>query len=72
MKEINIGTLVLDINKIGIVVNIYKAGTMDIDLPLIRWRKNYLIYYQDGTQITMGDQTVRRLLEEGKMKVLST
>ena len=71
MEEIKIGSLIIDINKIGIVVNIFKAGTMDIDLPLIRWRKNFVIYYQDGTQITMGDQTIQRLIKEGKLKVLN-
>ncbi len=71
MEEIKIGSLIIDINKIGIVVNIFKAGTMDIDLPLIRWRKNFVIYYQDGTQITMGDQTSQRLIKEGKLKVLN-
>ena len=71
MEQIKIGSLIVDVNKIGIVVNIFKAGTMDIDLPLIRWRKNFVIYYQDGTQITMGDRTIQRLIEEGKLRVLN-
>ena len=71
MERIKIGTLVVDMNKIGIVVNIIKAGTMDIDLPLIKWRKNFVIYYQDGTELTMGDRTVQRLLDEGRMIILN-
>ena len=71
MEHIKIGSLIVDVNKIGIVVNIFKAGTMDIDLPLIRWRKNFVIYYQDGTQITMGDGTIQRLIDEGKLIVLN-
>ena len=71
MEHIKIGTLIIDMNKIGIVVNIFKAGTMDIDLPLIKWRKNFVIYYQDGTELTMGDKTVQRLLDEGKMRILN-
>ena len=47
MDRIKVGTLIRDVNKIGIVVGIYKAGTMDIELPLIKWRKNFVIYYQD-------------------------
>ena len=70
MENIKVGTLVRDMNKIGIVVGIYKAGTMDIELPLIKWRKNFVIYYQDGTQLTMGCSTVERLLESGKMQIL--
>ena len=72
MDNIKIGTLIVDMNKIGIVVNIYKAGTMDIDLPLIRWRKNFVIYYQDGTELTMGSSTVERLMEEGKFRILES
>tara|TARA_B100000123_G_C25353050_1_gene263712 strand:- start:15 stop:233 length:219 start_codon:yes stop_codon:yes gene_type:complete len=71
VEHIRVGTLILDINKIGVVVNVFKAGTMDIELPLIRWRKNYVIYYQDGTQITMGDSTISRLMDEGKLKILN-
>ena len=70
MEQIKIGSLVLDVNKIGIVVQIYKAGTMDIDLPLIKWRENYLIYYSDGTTLTMGSHTIERLMKEGTLKVL--
>ena len=70
MENIRVGTLIIDVNKIGVVVNIYKAGTMDIDLPLIRWRKNFVIYYQDGTQLTMGGNTIERLMEEGKLRIL--
>ena len=70
MEQIKVGTLLVDMNKIGIVVNVYKAGTMDIDLPLIKWRKNFVIYYQDGTELTMGGKTIERLLEEGKMEIL--
>ncbi len=71
MEHIKIGSFIVDVKKIGIVVNIFKAGTMDIDLPLIRWRKNFVIYYQDGTQITMGDRTIQRLIDEGKLRVLN-
>ena len=70
MENIKVGTLIRDMNKIGIVTGIYSAGTLDIDLPLIRWRKNYVIYYQDGSELTMGDSTIKRLLEEGEMQIL--
>lgn len=72
MEEIRVGTLLIDMNKIGIVVKVYKAGTMDIDLPLIKWRKNFVIYYQDGSELTMGSHTIDRLLEEGKIRILNT
>lgn len=71
MKQIKVGTLLIDMDRIGIVINIFKSGTMDIDLPLIKWRKNYLIYYQDGRTLTMGDSTIRRLVDEGKIRILN-
>ena len=71
MKQIKVGTLLVDMDRIGIVINIFKSGTMDIDLPLIKWRKNYLIYYQDGRTLTMGDSTIRRLVDEGKIRILN-
>lgn len=70
MDKIKVGTLLLDIDRIGVVIQIYKSGTLDVDLPLIKWRKNYLIYYQDGKTLTMGDSTIKRLFEEGKMRIL--
>jgi len=71
VKQIKVGTLLIDMDRIGIVINIFKSGTMDIDLPLIKWRKNYLIYYQDGRTLTMGDSTIRRLVDEGKIRILN-
>lgn len=70
MNAIEIGTLVQDMNRIGVVIEIFKSGTMDIDLPLIKWRENYRIFYQDGRTLTMGDKTIKRLLDEGKLKIL--
>ena len=70
MNTLEIGTLVQDCHRIGVVIAIFKSGTMDIDLPLIKWRENYRIYYMDGRTLTMGDKTIKRLIDEGKMKIL--
>jgi len=70
-EQLRIGTLVEDLGKIGIIVRIIQSGTMDIDLPLIKWRVNYEIFYQDGVVTVMAETTLKRLVEEGKVKVIS-
>jgi hypothetical protein len=66
-----VGTLVEDLGKIGIIVRIIQSGTMDIDLPLIKWRVNYEIYYQDGVVTVMAESTLKRLVADGKVRVIS-
>ncbi len=69
--EIQVGTLIEDLGKIGIVVRRMKSGTMEIELPLIKWRVNYELFYQDGIITIMAEATMRRLMEEGKIKIIS-
>jgi len=71
LDEIEVGTLIEDLGKIGIVVRKLKSGTMEIELPLIKWRVNYELFYQDGVVTIMAEATIRRLMEEGKMKIIS-
>ena len=68
---IEVGTLIEDLGKIGIVVRKLKSGTMEIELPLIKWRVNYELFYQDGIITVMAEATMRRLMEEGKIKIIS-
>ena len=70
-EQLRIGTLLEDLGKIGLIVRIIQSGTLDIDLPLIKWRVNYEIYYQDGVVTVMAQTTLNRLVEEGKVKVIS-
>jgi len=69
--ELEVGTLIEDLGKIGIVVRKLKSGTMEIELPLIKWRVNYELFYQDGIITVMAEATIKRLLEEGKIKIIN-
>ena len=70
-EQLRIGTLLEDLGKIGIIVRVIQSGTMDIDLPLIKWRVNYEIYYQDGVVTVMAENTLNRLIKEDKVRVIS-
>ncbi len=69
--ELEVGTLIEDLGKIGVVVRKLKSGTLEIELPLIKWRVNYELFYQDGLVTIMAEATMRRLMEEGKIKIIS-
>ena len=70
-EKLQVGTLIEDLGKIGIVVRKLKSGTLEVELPLIKWRVNYELFYQDGIVTVMAEATMRRLLEEGKIKIIS-
>tara|TARA_Y100000034_G_scaffold135031_1_gene205406 strand:+ start:692 stop:949 length:258 start_codon:yes stop_codon:yes gene_type:complete len=69
--DLAVGTLIEDLGKIGIVVRKLQSGTLEVELPLIKWRVNYELFYQDGVITVMAEATMRRLLEEGKIKIIS-
>ena len=70
-EDLEVGTLIEDLGKIGIVVRKCKSGTLEVELPLIKWRVNYELFYQDGGITIMAAATMKRLLEEGKIKIIS-
>jgi hypothetical protein len=65
-----VGTLLDDLGKLGVISRVIKSGSMDIEMPLIKWRVNYEIYYQDGIISVIGHETLRRLIEEQKVRIL--
>tara|TARA_Y100000593_G_C4304920_1_gene335263 strand:+ start:713 stop:979 length:267 start_codon:yes stop_codon:yes gene_type:complete len=70
-EDLEVGTLIEDLGKIGIVVRKCKSGTLEVELPLIKWRVNYELFYQDGVITIMAAATMKRLLEEGKIRIIS-
>ena len=58
-NNLEVGTLIEDLGKIGIVVRKLKSGTLEVELPLIKWRVNYELFYQDGVITVMAEATVR-------------
>ncbi len=64
-----IGLLIRDGDKIGMIYREIKSGTWT-DQPMFNWRTNYEIYYDDGTVCIMGSDTIKRLIESGKIEVI--
>lgn len=67
--KIDIGTLIMDGDKFGVVRNVIIAGTWSEE-PLFNWTTSYEILYFDGTVCIMTDNSFRRLMEIGKIEVL--
>ena len=70
MERLELGTLIVDNGKIGIVTKILTSGTLNKDHDLIRWRNNYEVYYSDGSFSIIGEATIHRLIERGEVKIL--
>ena len=74
MKEkdhYKVGTLIEDMGKIGVIYRIIEAGTLKVKHTLINWRFNYEIYYFDGGVTVMGHNTLKRLVDNGSVKVVN-
>lgn len=70
MEEIKVGSLILDMGKLGIITKIIQSGNLNIDNPIIKWRLNYEIYYSDGSFSIIGGETLLRLMNKGDIKLL--
>tara|TARA_R110000824_G_scaffold46748_8_gene133986 strand:- start:201 stop:443 length:243 start_codon:yes stop_codon:yes gene_type:complete len=65
-----VGTLLDDMGKLGVISRLIKSGSLDVEMPLIKWRVNYEVYYQDGIISIIGHETLNRLIEEKKVRIL--
>jgi hypothetical protein len=70
VERLELGTLIVDNGKIGIVTKILTSGTLNTDHDLIKWRNNYEVYYSDGSFSIIGEATLHRLIERGEVKML--
>ena len=66
-----LGDLIRDRGRLGILYREIKQGTWT-DQPLINWKTNYEIYYDDGSVCVMGSDTLIRLIETGKIELLES
>jgi hypothetical protein len=67
--EIKVGTMLLDDEKLGIITNEIKSGTWTEE-PLFNWTTSYEIKYADGDICIMTEESLRRLIARGKIKLL--
>ena len=65
-----VGTLISDTGKLGVVTRILKSGALQTEFSLIRWRVNYEICYLDGDIQIIGEETFRKLIEQNVIVLL--
>ena len=70
MEKLEVGTLIEDMGKMGVISRVITSGTLQTNNDLIKWRNNYEIYYADGTIAIMGESTLHRLIKKGDIKLL--
>lgn len=70
MEKLEVGTLIEDMGKLGVISRVITSGTLQTNNDLIKWRNNYEIYYADGTIAIMGESTLHRLIMKGDIKLL--
>ena len=68
-KEELLGKLILDGNKLGVIINSIKAGEMVEDVAF-SFTTSYEIRYTDGTHCIMTEVSLLRLLKMGRIVIL--
>tara|TARA_R110000824_G_scaffold84469_2_gene210679 strand:+ start:416 stop:649 length:234 start_codon:yes stop_codon:yes gene_type:complete len=66
-----VGTLLMDMGKVGVISKIIQSGALNTDVAAIKWRLNYEICYIDGDTQVIGECTLIKLIGKGIIKVLS-
>lgn len=67
--KIEVGLMILDENKLGIITNEIKSGTWTEE-PLFNWTTSYEIKYVDGDICIMTEESLHRLIKRGKIVIL--
>ena len=67
-KEL-LGKLILDGDKLGVIINSIKAGEMIEDVAF-SFTTSYEIRYTDGTHCIMTEVSLRRLMKLGRIIIL--
>lgn len=66
-----VGTLIDDTGKIGIITKTLASGALKTNITAIKWRNNYEISYNDGDVQIIAEKTFMKLIESGVIKILS-
>lgn len=69
IENIKIGTIIIDLDKYGIVTSIIQSGSWSNDS--LKLSKTFEIKYIDGVVSVMSEKTMRRLLDGGQIVVVS-
>jgi len=71
MEKLKVGTLIEDNEKLGVITKVIEMGTLNVGSDIIKWRANYEIHYADGIISIIACATISRLIDEGKIKIIS-
>jgi len=66
-----VGTLIEDTGKIGIITKTLASGALKTNVSAIKWRNNYEISYNDGDVQIIAETTFMKLISSGVIKILS-
>ena len=66
-----VGTLIEDTGKIGIITKTLASGALKTNVSAIKWRNNYEISYNDGDIQIIAEKTFMKLIASGVIKILS-
>tara|TARA_B100000123_G_scaffold269955_1_gene247001 strand:- start:1216 stop:1458 length:243 start_codon:yes stop_codon:yes gene_type:complete len=69
--QFNVGTLIEDMGKLGIITRVLASGALKTDVSAIKWRTNYEISYNDGDIQIIAESTFMKLVTNGVIKILS-
>jgi hypothetical protein len=72
MEKLEVGTLIKDDDKIGIIARVIRMGRMDFDNDLITWRDNYEIHYLDGHVTVIGVRAFNRLVDTKRITIIES
>tara|TARA_Y100000114_G_scaffold96246_1_gene89559 strand:- start:1973 stop:2185 length:213 start_codon:yes stop_codon:yes gene_type:complete len=70
VEKLKVGTLLVDNNKVGVIIRVITSGTLNTQHDLIKWRNNYEVYYNDGTVSIIGEATLHKLVQRGEVEIL--
>lgn len=68
--ELEVGTIIIDNGKIGMIVSIIENGTWNEHGPFSLVR-SYEIRYFDGNLTMMTGQTIQKLIDRGTLQVIA-
>lgn len=69
IENIRIGTIIIDLDKYGIITSIVQTGSWSNDS--LKLYKTFQIKYIDGVVSVMSEKTMKRLLDGGQIVVVS-
>ena len=68
-NALQIGTLIKDHDRIGIITKVIEVGQLNAKVPIISWRANYEITYTDGTTLLLSCKALDAMIVNGVVEV---